>query len=182
MQRCVSQCMKEIKCKDDPNLAMSMSLQNYMMNFETLLINEDTYNFQALSTVSEKAFWHWAMHIGIINPSNFLNIKDNYYKEKGYDDVSTTPDNTVIKCFGAIDAGNQLSTEFGMFNETYVTIPTSWGSGPVYLKASGDDNYKLSHKYQLSSVNHLEGRSDEYKYYTYTYGQDYPFFDVSSGP
>ena len=72
---------------------------------------------------------------------------------------------------------DQLSTEFGMFNETYVNIPTSWGAGPVYLKRTDSDNFKLGKTYAVNSGDHLEGREDENAYYSYTGGQDYPFFD-----
>ena len=35
------------------------SLQNYAMNFETVLINDPKYNFQEPYTASENVFWHW---------------------------------------------------------------------------------------------------------------------------
>jgi len=34
---------------------------------------------------------------------------------------------------GTIDAGNSLSTEFGIYNETYINIPTSYSAGPAYF-------------------------------------------------
>ena len=43
-----------------------------------------------------------------------------------------------MQCFGQIDAGNSLSSEFGMYNETYVTVPTSYGNGPVFFRKSDD--------------------------------------------
>ena len=163
------------------NEALAISLQNYAMNFETHLTNRDEYNYQKLETVSEKVFWHWAMHVGILNPANISNAltgNQDVYIENSYDDNKEIADNTVLKCFGAIDAGNQLSTEFGMFNETYINIPTSWGAGPVYLKRSDSDNFKLGTQYYISNADHLEGREDGNTYYSYTGGQDYPFFDV----
>lgn len=164
------------------NEALAMSLQNYAMNFETYLTNRDEYNYQKLETVSEKVFWHWAMHVGILNPANISNAStgnQDVYIENAYnaDGDVATQDNTVLKCFGSIDAGNQLSSEFGMFNETYINIPTSWGAGPVYLKRTDSDNFKLGTQYYINNADHLEGRGDENAYYSYTQGQDYPFFD-----
>ena len=180
----IKNCLKEtthtnIKAQNG-NEALAMSLQNYAMNFETYLTNRDEYNYQKLETVSEKVFWHWAMHVGILNPADISNGStgnQDVYIEKAYNDDKEEPDNTVLKCFGAIDAGNQLSTEFGMFNETYVNIPTSWGAGPVYLKRTDSDNFKLGTQYYINNADHLEGRGDENAYYSYTGGQDYPFFD-----
>ena len=182
----IENCLKEtthtnIKAQNG-NEALAMSLQNYAMNFETYLTNRDEYNYQKLETVSEKVFWHWAMHVGILNPADISNGStgnQDVYIEKAYnsDGDVATQDNTVLKCFGSIDAGNQLSTEFGMFNETYVNIPTSWGAGPVYLKRTDSDNFKLGTQYYINNADHLEGRGDENAYYSYTGGQDYPFFD-----
>lgn len=179
----IDNCLKESThtvIAQNGNEALAMSLQNYAMNFETHLTNRDEYNYQKLETVSEKVFWHWAMHVGILNPANISNSStgnQDVYIENGYDDDKEIADNTVLKCFGAIDAGNQLSTEFGMFNETYVNIPTSWGAGPVYLKRTDSDNFKLGTQYYINNADHLEGREDESAYYSYTQGQDYPFFD-----
>lgn len=176
---CSKYCSHDIKMQNG-NEALAISLQNYAMNFETHLTNRDEYNYQKLETVSEKVFWHWAMHVGILDPANISNAStgnQDIYIEKGYDDDKEIADNTVLKCFGAIDAGNQLSTEFGMFNETYINIPTSWGAGPVYLKRTDSDNFKLGTQYYINNADHLEGRAEENTYYSYTEGQDYPFFD-----
>ncbi len=179
----IDNCLKETThttiSVQNGNEALAMSLQNYAMNFETYLTNRDEYNYQKLETVSEKVFWHWAMHVGILNPADISNGStgnQDVYIEKSYNDDNEKTD-TVLKCFGAIDAGNQLSTEFGMFNETYINIPTSWGAGPVYLKRTDSDNFKLDTQYYINNADHLEGRGDENAYYSYTQGQDYPFFD-----
>ena len=179
----IDNCLKETThtiSTQNGNEALAISLQNYAMNFETYLTNRDEYNYQKLETVSEKVFWHWAMHVGILDPAGVSNAStgnQDVYIENAYNDDKEKPDNTVLKCFGAIDAGNQLSTEFGMFNETYVNIPTSWGAGPVYLKRTDSDNFKLDTQYYINNADHLEGREDENAYYSYTGGQDYPFFD-----
>ena len=182
IDNCIKPCTHDVSALNG-NEALAMSLQNYAMNFETLLTNKEDYNYQKLETVSEKVFWHWAMHVGILNPSDISNEStgnDDIYIEKAYNanENIAVQDNTVIKCFGSIDAGNSLSTEFGMFNETYINIPTSWGSGPVYLKHSDSDNYKLNTKHSIKDTGHLEGRGDSNEYYSYTRGQDYPCYDI----
>lgn len=162
------------------NEALSLSLQNYMMNFETLLTNRESYNYQELSTVSEKVFWHWMEHIGAFDTSKLNKIpygEEKIYMESGYNDDPKIQDDTVIKCFGAIDAGNQLSTEFGMYNETYINIPTSWGAGPVFLQSSSDSNYRTNYTYSPKNPMKLEGRDDNLLYYSYSGGLEYPLMD-----
>ena len=178
----------------EPSVKIAESLQNYLMNFETTLINQDSYSYQELKTVSEKAFWHWMMHIGAIDFIQSDNEEDIYREPKQDEDQSYK---RVVQCFGAIDAGNSLSTEFGMFNETYINIPTSYGNGPVYFKrVKNDPNYQLGQTYQTTTGNEwLEGRDQSdgefYSYlpevkaypdsndsYTYSISQDKDAFEI----
>lgn len=145
------------------SIAIATDLQNYMMNLECTLLNQDSYNYQEYHTVSERAFFHWLKSFGTrhikdskLNLDRTQNSNDVYYKEK---------DNTnrVVQCFGAIDAGNSLSTEFGMFNETYVNIPTSYGNGPVFFKQvqdTSETNYIYGKTYNAGDSEHLQGRKN----------------------
>lgn len=145
------------------SIGIATDLQNYMMNLECTLLNQDSYNYQEYHTVSERAFFHWlrsfeTRHIkdSKLNLERTQNSNDVYYKEK---------DNTnrVVQCFGAIDAGNSLSTEFGMFNETYVNIPTSYGNGPVFFKQvqdSSETNYIYGKTYNAGDSKYLQGRKN----------------------
>lgn len=145
------------------SIAIATDLQDYMMNLECTLLNQDSYNYQEYHTVSERAFFHWLKSFGTrhikgskLNLDRTQNSNDVYYKEK---------DNTnrVVQCFGAIDAGNSLSTEFGMFNETYVNIPTSYGNGPVFFKQvqdSAETNYIYGKTYNAGDSEHLQGRKN----------------------
>ena len=137
------------------------------MNFETSLINDSEYNYQELRTVSERVFWHWAKFIGIIKESEW---KQNKVNDNIYECNEST--NNIIKCFGSIDAGNSLSTEFGIFNETYINIPTSYGNGKTFLKKTEDSNYKTI----ISTTNQLEGY-DESPYMSYL-GNETPIYDL----
>ena len=145
------------------------------MNFETVLLNETTYNFQEPYTVTENVFWHWMLSHG-----QGSNTKDTEGTEHGFslvnvagDDVkniwreySYKPGNEdrLVQCMGTIDAGNSLSTEFGMFNETYVSVPSSYGNGPVVFRSvdnSDNVNYKTGRSYPETSrtTPYIQGRT-----------------------
>ena len=51
-------------------------MELHSMNFETYLTNREDYNYQKLETVSEKIFWKWAQHIGIIDLSSGISNED----------------------------------------------------------------------------------------------------------
>ena len=144
------------------SIAIATDLQNYMMNLECTLLNQDSYNYQEYHTVSERAFFHWLKSFEKRYNNSKLSLErtqngnDVYYKE-------TDNTNRVVQCFGAIDAGNSLSTEFGMFNETYVNIPTSYGNGPVFFKQvqdSSETNYIYGKTYNGGDSEHLQGRKN----------------------
>ncbi len=153
------------------SIAIATDLQNYMMNLECTLLNQDSYNYQEYHTVSERAFFHWlkSFEKRTIKDSPLDPVKrfkldlkrtqngnDVYWKEKDNK-------NRIVQCFGAIDAGNSLSTEFGMFNETYVNIPTSYGNGPVFFKQvqdSSETNYIYGKTYNAGDSEHLQGRKN----------------------
>ena len=161
------------------SIAIATDLQNYMMNLECTLLNQDSYNYQEYHTVTERAFFHWLKSIAtrfklnkeeqtetvnseqqqqnrILNLERTQNGNDVYWKEKDNK-------NRIVQCFGAIDAGNSLSTEFGMFNETYVNIPTSYGNGPVFFKQvqdSAETNYIYGKTYNAGDSEHLQGRKN----------------------
>ena len=161
------------------SIAIATDLQNYMMNLECTLLNQDSYNYQEYHTVTERAFFHWLKSIAIrfklnqeeqaetvnseqqlqnriLNLERTQNSNDVYWKEKDNK-------NRIVQCFGAIDAGNSLSTEFGMFNETYVNIPTSYGNGPVFFKQvqdSAETNYIYGKTYNAGDSEYLQGRKN----------------------
>ena len=161
------------------SIAIATDLQNYMMNLECTLLNQDSYNYQEYHTVTERAFFHWLKSIAtrfklnkeeqtetvnseqqqqnrILNLERTQNSNDVYWKEKDNK-------NRIVQCFGSIDAGNSLSTEFGMFNETYVNIPTSYGNGPVFFKQvqdSSETNYIYGKTYNTGDSEHLQGRKN----------------------
>lgn len=144
------------------SIAIATDLQNYMMNLECTLLNQDSYNYQEYHTVSERAFFHWLKSFEKRYNNSKLSLErtqngnDVYWKEKDNK-------NRIVQCFGSIDAGNSLSTEFGMFNETYVNIPTSYGNGPVFFKQvqdSSETNYIYGKTYNAGDSEHLQGRKN----------------------
>lgn len=153
------------------NITLAEQLQNYVMNCECTLINQPNYNYQEYHTVSERVFWHWAfdkMNIGNLALKTYTTEKTssgellkNYYMQ-----IQDNNPDRFVQCFGSIDAGNSLSTEFGMFNETYINIPTSYGNGPVFFNTKaqdvGEQNCVVGNTYSATSENNtLEGRTSE---------------------
>ena len=154
------------------SIAIATDLQNYMMNLECTLLNQDSYNYQEYHTVTERAFFHWLKSFekrtikdSPLNPDKRfkLDLKQKQDSNSVYYKEDKDNKNRIVQCFGAIDAGNSLSTEFGMFNETYVNIPTSYGNGPVFFKQvqdSAETNYIYGKTYNAGDSEYLQGRKN----------------------
>lgn len=154
------------------SIAIATDLQNYMMNLECTLLNQDSYNYQEYHTVTERAFFHWLKSFEkrtikdspLVPKERFkLDLKRKQDSNSVYYKEDKDNKHRIVQCFGAIDAGNSLSTEFGMFNETYVNIPTSYGNGPVFFKQvqdSAETNYIYGKTYNAGDSEYLQGRKN----------------------
>lgn len=132
-----------------------LTLQNYMMNMETTLRNQNTYNHAASETVTERCFWKFLQKAGAINFDG--DEIDGYYHEKW-----DNPENTVIKGFGAITSSSQSSNSYNINNETYIMVPSSYGQMKYILEPFVDDNILKGAPYSISEPYLLEGhKSDE---------------------
>jgi hypothetical protein len=104
---------------------------------ETVIRNLDNYNYASNKTVSERVFWKWMFrHL----KNNVSLVEDGKYF---YEDPKTA----IAKGFGAISAGSQRTDDSGLYNETFVQIPSSYGQMRVLFKKVVDENYMADKDY-----------------------------------
>lgn len=115
--------------------------QDYIQNAETTIRNQVEYNYAANKTVSERVFWK-----AILKDSSLARIDDstNYYQ---LDDIEP-----IVKAYGRISAGSQRTDSYGLYNETFVQIPSSYGQMPVFFKQYTDENYRQGHYYSTNDA------------------------------
>mgnify|MGYP000961111046 CR=1 FL=1 len=97
----------------DINIKFSEFVQNYMLNFETGLINLPSYDNRLKSTVFERVFWHSLINLGAIRleHNDFSNEDKPLYREE-----TNNPEhyNSVVKYIGEVNfqgiSDNQYST------------------------------------------------------------------------
>lgn len=106
--------------------------QNYCLNFETVLRNQPNYNYASNKTVSERAFWKWLF-------GRMKNDDDRFITDGNY--IYEKKEKAIAKAFGAISAGSQRTDDSGLYNETFVQIPSSYGQMRVLFKKVIDENY-----------------------------------------
>jgi len=121
-------------------------IQDYVLNFETVIRNLSQYNYTSAKTISERIFWKWLF-------KHIQNKKLKYDPEinRYYEDASTS----IVKGLGLISAGSHRTDESGIYNETFVQIPSSFGQMRVFYKVDIDENYNYG-SYFTDSSNHIE--------------------------
>jgi len=122
----------------DGRVLIAESFQNYALNLEANLINQDTYDATLQRTVSERVFWKWLKETGAVRWSD----PSNGYWMEALDADGSAGYNTVVKYIGQVSAGNVRSDSFGTYNETYILVPTSHGQVETYFEQIEDTNYK----------------------------------------
>lgn len=125
-------------------------LENYAFNMETVLRNQPTYNFAESLSVSERVFWKFMQHYGYVSFTK--DETTGYYVE----------DSSCVKAFGQISAGAQRTDEYGIYNETFVQVPSSYGRMKTMFKPTLDKNYYNGGEfYSESTAGFLENNIDE---------------------
>jgi len=128
----------------------SESLQNYLLNLETLLIRNSNYDPTQLQNASERIFCKWLKEINALRfraasaTEKSSTIVDPRFVEEDDNSVPSSGDlyNRVIKYIGEIDIDGTNRSSTNAFKEIYVYIPTQNGHTPTVLfKSVADVNY-----------------------------------------
>ncbi len=128
---------------------LAESLQNYMLNLETMIIRGDNYDPTKDLKVSERVFWKWMKEIGAIRyrestPSEMSpSTSSRYVEEDDNSDISSgLLYNRVVQYIGEIDMEGNSRSNANAFKEVYIYVPTNSGGSPyVQFKSVSDVNY-----------------------------------------
>ena len=170
------------------NQMLTENLQNYVMNFETAILNgegdDDNYDNDVLTTVSEKVFFNWLQKIGGIQ-----------FEENGSVEKFITLSERTVQYIGDLDVMNTVEVNGDAFEELYIHVPSTAGASTnVYFRTGEmtDNKNYLNKKYVVSGddvENKLIGRShDTYPFtnldpnvYSSVFINEKPMFDQDEG-
>lgn len=111
--------------------AITENLQNYVMNFETAILNgegdNDDYDNDILTSVSEKVFWNWMSKIGAIK-------FDETDTREEYGDIHKR----TVQYIGNINILNAVEINGDTFDELYIHIPSTAGASTNVYFRTGD--------------------------------------------
>lgn len=116
------------------------SLQNYCMNFESNILNNDYNN--SLDTVSERVFFKWLKELGGIRfqyaSANEANNVERFVEETNINGNY----NRVVEYLGEIQVTNLHTSHGNTYREVFLNVPTTVGATPTVLfNTFSDSNY-----------------------------------------
>lgn len=144
----------------DDNRSWSETFQNYALNLEELVRNDDDFDPQIYKSDAEKIFFKYLQSIGALRfrtatSSEAVSTVGRYAEE---DSVSGTGNDyeRLVKYVGTIDVINDKNYAANTYQEIFVNVPSSVGYTPVVLFE--EDTYNTT-SLALTAGNNINGRS-----------------------
>ena len=147
-----------------PNVDFAQTFQNYALNLEELLLNDDDYDPILMQSDAEKIFFKWLSSLGAIDfrPSDSNESSTGDYAENDNAILGGANYDRVVKYLGSIDAENDVAYQGNTYHEVYINVPTSVGYTPQVLFKPTDYNTTATKMYlsDTEAVN-VEGREGQ---------------------
>lgn len=147
------------------------TFQNYVLNAEELILQDDDFDPILLSTDAEKLFFKWLSGTGSIRLKSADSTQSNVgnYTEASDSSQSGNVYDRVVKYLGTIDAENDIAYKGNAYHEVYINVPSSAGTTPTVLFEPSNYNTTANRLYASSTI---EGRN----------GQTHPDPNISLDP
>jgi hypothetical protein len=146
-----------------PNVDWAQTFQNYALNMEELLLQDDDYDPIILASDAEKIFFKWLSALGAISfrPTDSNESSVGAYSENDSAILGGSNYDRVVKYLGSIDAENDVAYQGNTYHEVYINVPTSVGNTPLVLFRPYDYNTTNSKLYLDANNANIEGREGQ---------------------
>ena len=146
-----------------PNVDWAQTFQNYALNMEELLLQDDDYDPIILASDAEKIFFKWLSALGAIDfrPTDSNESSVGAYAENDNAILGGSNYDRVVKYLGSIDAENDVAYQGNTYHEVYINVPTSVGNTPLVLFRPYDYNTTNSKLYLDPNSQNINGREGQ---------------------
>lgn len=146
------------------NIDLVQSIQNYALNMESILLENENYDNTTHQTVSERVFFKWLKELGALRwDENTVNkastVTDKRFSEhvENTDPMGGDLYSPVVNFVGEIDIQGDLQSNYGSKQQIYFYVPSHVGSTPkVLFKNVIDDNYYPSMVIKQADITNIE--------------------------
>lgn len=147
---------------DNANVHFAQTFQNYALNFEQLILNDDDFDPVLLKSDAEQIMFKWLYEIGAVKwqPANSQQVSTGFSRVIEPDDSTQTGAeySQLVKYVGNIDVSNDKNYQGNTYNEIFINVPSVVGHTPEILFKSGQYN-TTSTIYNPSDF--IEGRANQ---------------------
>jgi hypothetical protein len=144
-----------------PNVDFAQSFQNYALNMEELLLQDDDYDPIILQSDSEKIFFKWLSSLGAIrltSADSNISTLGGYVEPANSDGIGVAAYDRVVKYLGTIDAENDVAYSGNTYHEVFINVPTSVGYTPQVIFSPSNYNTTAT---KLYADDDIEGRAGQ---------------------
>lgn len=140
----------------------AITFQNYALNLEELILQDDDFDSSLYSTDSEKIFFKWLEKLGAIRfkaADSTESSTSGLLTEKLNASGTGTDYEKVVKYLGSIDVGNDIQYKGNAYHEVYINVPSSIGYTPTVLFKNSKFNTTDNKMYADPEINGRSGQT-----------------------
>jgi len=147
---------------DNANVHFAQTFQNYALNFEQLILNDDDFDPILLKSDAEHIMFKWLYEIGAVRwqPATSQQVSTGFSRVIEPDDSTQTGAeySQLVKYVGNIDVSNDKNYQGNTYNEIFINVPSVVGHTPEILFKSGQYNTTST---LYNPANFIEGRANQ---------------------
>ena len=145
----------------DPNRSWSETFQNYALNLEEIIRNDDDFDPVIYKSDAEKIFFKYlqsvgAMRIRTTTSGEAISTVGRYAEENNASGTGNDYER-LVKYLGTVDVINDKNYAANTYQEVFINVPSSVGNTPVVLFEN--DTYNTT-SLSLTAGTNIEGRSN----------------------
>ena len=129
---------------DNANVHFAQTFQNYALNFEQLILNDDDFDPVLLKSDAEHIMFKWLYEIGAVKwqPATSQQVTSGFSRVIEPDDSMQTGSeySQLVKYVGNIDVSNDKNYQGNTYNEVFINVPSVVGHTPEILFKTGHYN------------------------------------------
>ena len=147
---------------DNANVHFAQTFQNYALNFEQLILNDDDFDPILLKSDAEHIMFKWLYEIGAVKwqPATSQQVSTGFSRVIEPDDSTQTGAeyDQLVKYVGNIDVSNDKNYQGNTYNEIFINVPSVVGHTPEILFKSGQYNTTST---IYNPADFIEGRANQ---------------------
>lgn len=144
-----------------PNVDFAQTFQNYALNMEELLLQDDDYDPIIMQSDAEKIFFKWLSALGamrLASADSNVSTVGGYTEDANSDGIGVAAYDRVVKYLGTIDAENDVAYAGNTYHEVFINVPTSVGYTPQVIFNPANYNTTAT---KLYASDDIEGRAGQ---------------------